>query len=140
LRILQETQAEEISNKFSNLKKEEKNRAKKIQDVEKTIQTLQADLEKPVEVENMADVDDEIVRLFTSYICIFPTLEQRRLNQGHSRTNERQFDLKEQQRRLVEDESRAKAEIAEGERAYAVFCFPIFAHLRHFLPIQIEAA
>jgi hypothetical protein len=75
LRIPQETQAEEISNKFSNLKKEEKNRAKKIQDVEKTIQTLQADLEKPVEVENMTDVDDEIVRLFTSYICIFPTLE-----------------------------------------------------------------
>jgi hypothetical protein len=66
VRIPQEIQAEEIANKLSNLKKEEKNRAKKIQDVEKTIQTLQADLEKPVKVENMADVDQEIVRFFTS--------------------------------------------------------------------------
>ena len=66
MRIPQEIQAEEIANKLSNLKKEEKNRAKKIQDVEKTIQTLQADLEKPVKVENMADVDQEIVRFFTS--------------------------------------------------------------------------
>jgi hypothetical protein len=64
MRIPQETQAEEISNKLSNLKKEEKNRAKKIQEVEKTVQTLQADLEKPVKVENMADVDEEIVRLY----------------------------------------------------------------------------
>ena len=35
-------------------------------------------------------------------------------------TRDRQFDLKEQQRRLVEDESRANAEVAEGERMYAM--------------------
>lgn len=51
----------------------------------------------------------------------FQTSRQRRLNQRHNGTRERQIDLKEQQRRLVEDESRAKAEVAEGERAYAIF-------------------
>lgn len=61
IRIPQETQAEDISNKLSNLKKEEKNRAKKIQDVEKTVQKLQADLERPVEVESMTEVDEETV-------------------------------------------------------------------------------
>jgi len=54
----------------------------------------------------------------------FQTSGQRRLNQRHNGTRERQIDLKEQQRRLVEDESRAKAEVAEGERAYALF-FPV---------------
>ena len=58
----------------------------------------------------------------------FQTLGQRRLNQSHNSTRERQVDLKEKQRRLVEDESRAKAEVAEGERAYAsrsLFWFPL---------------
>jgi structural maintenance of chromosomes protein 5 len=50
----------------------------------------------------------------------FQTSRQRHLNQRHNSTRERQIDLKEQQRRLVEDESRAKAEVAEGERAYAI--------------------
>ena len=61
IRIPQETQAEDISNKLSNLKKEEKNRAKKIQDVEKTVQKLQTDLERPVEVESMTEVDRKSV-------------------------------------------------------------------------------
>jgi hypothetical protein len=69
--IPQESQAEETSNKLSNLKKEEKNRAKKIQDMERAISMLQADLEKPVEVESMAAVDEEIVRLFTSWVVSF---------------------------------------------------------------------
>lgn len=63
---MQESRAEEISNKLSNLKKEEKNRAKKIQEVERTIQKLQEDLEKPVQIENMTEIDDEIVRLRAS--------------------------------------------------------------------------
>jgi hypothetical protein len=67
---------------------------------------------------------------------IFPTSGKRRLNQGHSRTLERQFDLKEQQRRLVDDESRAKAEIAEGERAYA---FPFSVPLTSiFTPLRLK--
>ncbi|KAH9983439.1 hypothetical protein BJV74DRAFT_797421 [Russula compacta] len=96
----QESRAEEISNRLSNLKKEEKDRAKKIHDVERVVQTLQAELEKPIKVENMTDIDEEM----------------RRLNQSHNGTRERQLDLKEQQRRLVEDESRANAEVSEGER------------------------
>lgn len=122
--MMQETRAEDISNKLSNLKKEEKSRAKKIQEVERAIQNLQADLTKPIDVENMTQIDDETVRLCPFRKCAFPDFQtsvQRRLNQRHNGTRERQIDLKEQQRRLVEDESRAKAEVAEGERAYALF-------------------
>jgi hypothetical protein len=50
-------------------------------------------------------------------------LGQRRLNQSHDNTRDRQFDLKEQQRRLVDDESRANAEVAEGESAYVMTYF-----------------
>ncbi|KAI0287939.1 hypothetical protein B0F90DRAFT_1827934 [Multifurca ochricompacta] len=94
-----ETQAEEISNKLSNLKKEEKSRAKRVQELEKGVQMLQADLAKPLEVEDIAAIDEDI----------------RRLNQSQNDTRKRQFDLKEQQKRLVEDESRTRAEINEGE-------------------------
>jgi len=48
------------------------------------------------------------------------TLGQRRLNETHNNTLDRQFDLKEQQRRLVDDESRATAEVSGGESAYAL--------------------
>lgn len=96
-----EARAEEISNSLLNLKKEEKNRAKKIQDIERLVQTLQADLAEPIQVEDMSEIDEEI----------------HRLNQSHNNTRDRQFDLKEQQRRLVDDESRANAEVAEGESA-----------------------
>ncbi|KAH9016086.1 P-loop containing nucleoside triphosphate hydrolase protein [Lactarius hengduanensis] len=52
------------------------------------------DLEKPRDVESMEDLEEE----------------GRRLAQ-------RQFELREQQQRFIDDESRAKAEITEGERA-----------------------
>jgi len=58
--ITQEARAEEISNSLSNLKKEEKNRAK-IQESERVVQTLQADLAKPIPVEDMPEIDEEIV-------------------------------------------------------------------------------
>lgn len=61
----QETRAEEISNRLSNLKKEEKDRAKKIHDVERVVQTLQAELEKPIKAENMTDIDEEMVCFFS---------------------------------------------------------------------------
>ena len=70
----QESRAEEISNKLSNLKREEKNRAKKIQDVERTIQNVQADLAKPIQVESMTEIDDEMVRLCPFVECTFPNL------------------------------------------------------------------
>lgn len=59
--ITQETRAEEISNSLSNLKKEEKNRAKKIQDIEQLVQKIQADLAKPVQVEDMSEIEEESV-------------------------------------------------------------------------------
>jgi len=59
--ITQEARAEEISNSLSNLKKEEKTRAKKIQEIERLVQTLQADLAEPVQIEDMSEIDDEMV-------------------------------------------------------------------------------
>jgi hypothetical protein len=129
-RSSQESQAEDISNKLSNLKKEEKSRAKKIQEIEQSIQKLQAELAKPLQVENMSEIDEEIVRPFPFAGCALPDFSgQRRLNQGHSGTRTRQEDLKEQQRRLVEDQSRANAEIAEGERAYAIHYYGFVASI-----------
>jgi len=116
----QEARAEEISNSLSSLKKDEKNRAKKIQEVERTIQKLQGELEKPIQVENMSKIDEEMVRSSLLTGCIFQTSRQNRLNQSNKAVRDRQFDLKEQQRRLVEDQSRANADVAEGERGYAV--------------------
>ncbi len=56
---------------------------------------------------------------------------QRRIDQSHNGTQDRQLDLKEQQRRLVEDESRAKAEVNEREIEYVVpyHLFDYFHHL-----------
>ncbi|KAI9462755.1 P-loop containing nucleoside triphosphate hydrolase protein [Russula earlei] len=92
---------EENEEMLSNLKKEEKNRSKKIQEVEGKVQALRADLAQPIPVERMAEIDEEI----------------HRLNQSNKDTRERQFDLKQQQKRLIDDQSRANAEVAEGERA-----------------------
>ena len=118
--IVQETRAEEISNSLSNLKKEEKNRAKKIQDIEQLVQKLQVDLAKPAQVENTSEIEEESVCFPPFATAPSLTSGQRRLNQTHNGTRDRQFDLKEQQRQLVEDESRANAEVAEGERMYAL--------------------
>lgn len=46
---------------------------------------------------------------------------QRRLAQSGSGTRQRVYELREQQQRYIDDESRAKAEISEGERAYVLF-------------------
>jgi len=62
--FLKDTQAEEISNKLSNLKTAERTRARKIQDMESNIRKLQAELE-PRDVENNDDIEEEIVRSFT---------------------------------------------------------------------------
>jgi hypothetical protein len=59
--VTQETRAEDISNNLSNLKKEEKSRARKIQEFERLVQTLQADLAKPIKVEDISEIDGEIV-------------------------------------------------------------------------------
>ena len=57
----------------------------------------------------------------------YKLLGQRRLNQSHNNTRDRQIDLKEQQRRLVEDDSRASAEVAECESAYAIAHYLVLA-------------
>lgn len=64
LAFLKDTQAEEISNKLSNLRTAEKTRARKIQDIEANIRKMQAEM-APRDVENMEDIEEEIVRSFT---------------------------------------------------------------------------
>jgi hypothetical protein len=56
---------------------------------------------------------------------------QRRLNQSNGETRRRQFDLREQQQRFIDDESRAKAEISEGERAYVLFPYPFASVIKN---------
>jgi hypothetical protein len=48
---------------------------------------------------------------------------QRSLNQSNSATRQRMYELREQQQRFIDDESRAKAEINEGESAYVLFSY-----------------
>ena len=55
---------------------------------------------------------------------------QRGLNQSNNGTRQRQFELREQQQRFIEDESRAKAEITEGERAYVLFPYHLLPSLK----------
>lgn len=84
--ITQESRAEEISNSLSNLKKEEKSRAKKIQEIDRLVQTLEADLAEPIEVEDMPEIDEEIVCfLFSNCTLIdFGTASPQSKPQQHS--------------------------------------------------------
>ncbi|KAN0134136.1 hypothetical protein V8E53_004519 [Lactarius tabidus] len=95
-----DTQAEEISNELSNLKSAENPRAKKLRDTEANILRTKAEL-APRDVESIEDIEEE----------------SRRLSQSSSGIRQRQYELREQQQRFIEDESRAKAEITEGEKA-----------------------
>jgi hypothetical protein len=51
-----------VTDKLQNLKKEEKARIKKIKTLETEIAKIKSDLEKPVETENMDDLNAELVR------------------------------------------------------------------------------
>jgi hypothetical protein len=42
-------------------KKEEKIRAKKVQETERLVQTLHADLAEPIQIEDMSEIDEEMV-------------------------------------------------------------------------------
>jgi hypothetical protein len=65
--ICKDTQAEEISNKLSNLKSAENARAKKIRDTEANILRTKAEL-APRDVESIEDIEEESVR---SLLTIF---------------------------------------------------------------------
>lgn len=69
--ITQEMRAEEISCSLSNLKKEEKSRAKKIQDIERQVQVLHADLANPIQVEDMSEIDEEMACFSPFATCTF---------------------------------------------------------------------
>jgi hypothetical protein len=56
-----------VIDKLQNLKRDEKARVKKIKALETEIGKIKLDLEKPVETENMDDINTELVR-FTRYL------------------------------------------------------------------------
>ena len=66
----QDTDAEELIVKLQNLKKQEKTRVKKIKLLETEINKIKTELEKPVEAENMDDLNAELVRFRTRLIGV----------------------------------------------------------------------
>lgn len=55
--------AQTIQRELSSLKKEEKARVRKIQDLEKQIRHLQQSIDNPPDVENMDAIQEQIVRI-----------------------------------------------------------------------------
>ena len=72
----QENEAEEITNKLDGLKRAEKDRAKKIKDLENQIKKIQDEIDNPPEVEDLQAINNEIVRcdLSTSRLMTLPLI------------------------------------------------------------------
>ncbi|KAI0058575.1 P-loop containing nucleoside triphosphate hydrolase protein [Artomyces pyxidatus] len=92
---------EDIQTKLTNIKRNERARLQKIQNLEKQIEDQQRQLDQPVKLEKIEDIQEEL----------------RLLNQEGAKTRQRQDELHERQLRNVEETSRADAEIKEGNRA-----------------------
>ncbi|TFY82531.1 hypothetical protein EWM64_g1483 [Hericium alpestre] len=94
-------EAEELDTKLSNIKKEEKARAKKIIDTEKRIADMKRDRERTVKLEDPDDLQ----------------LEHRNVEASGQGLRDRQTDLQFRQRKNVEDMSNAQSRIDAGERS-----------------------
>jgi hypothetical protein len=57
-----ESEAEDVTIKLQDLKKNEKDRLKRIKALETEIAKITSELEKPVETEKMEDINDDLVR------------------------------------------------------------------------------
>ena len=62
LTALQENEAEEVANKLDGLKRAERDRAKKIKDLENQIRKMQHEVDDPPEVEDLEPINNQIVR------------------------------------------------------------------------------
>ena len=61
LTVLQENEAEGVANKLDGLKRAEKDRAKKIKDIENQIRKMQHEIDNPPEVEDLEPINNQIV-------------------------------------------------------------------------------
>lgn len=64
LNSLQENDAEDITNRLDGLKRAEKDRAKKIKDLENQIRKMQNEIDDPPELEDLQAINNAIVRYY----------------------------------------------------------------------------
>lgn len=62
LNVLQENEAEEVTNRLDGLKRAEKDRAKKIKDLENQVRKMQNEIDNPPEMEDLEAINNAIVR------------------------------------------------------------------------------
>ncbi|THH15953.1 hypothetical protein EW146_g4614 [Bondarzewia mesenterica] len=108
-----ENEADSVSTQLSNLKKNEKDRMRKIRELDGRIKDMQHQLDNPVKTEPMDDVLAEI----------------RQLQQANQGIRQRQTDLQERQVRNVENSSKANAELQQGKTEHVS---RLFSFIRPF--------
>ncbi|KAG6373746.1 hypothetical protein JVT61DRAFT_5888 [Boletus reticuloceps] len=93
-----ENEAEDFTNKLDGLKRAEKDRAKKIKDLENQIRKMQNDIDNPPEVEDLEPINNEI----------------RQLNMDHNHTKFRMEELQDRQKTNIDASAAQKAKIDEA--------------------------
>ncbi|KAI6127379.1 hypothetical protein EDD16DRAFT_283257 [Pisolithus croceorrhizus] len=94
-----ENVAEDITGKLDGLKRSEKDRLKKMKDLQSQMKKFQYELDNPPELEDIQDITSEL----------------RRLNAEHSQTRDRMEDLQERQKANVEASAAEKVKIANAQ-------------------------
>jgi hypothetical protein len=124
----QDTEADDLTLKLENLKKDEKNRVKRIKVLENEVTKMTSELEKPVKTEKMEDV-------VTAQVCLtwatrlldihnFALL-QRELNLERHEVVKRHEDLQDRQKTNVNETSKHKIEIDARLKEYVTSPPPI---------------
>ncbi|KAH7912946.1 hypothetical protein BJ138DRAFT_1147123 [Hygrophoropsis aurantiaca] len=90
-----EADAEEITNKLDGLKKAEKDRARKIKELQGQVDRWQRDLDNPPDLEDLQEITDEM----------------RKLNAEHNVTRSRMDELQERQKANIDASGRQKQQI-----------------------------
>ncbi|KAI9574324.1 P-loop containing nucleoside triphosphate hydrolase protein [Boletus coccyginus] len=93
-----ENDAEEITNTLDGSKRAEKDRVKKIKDLENQIRKMQNEIDDPPEVEDLQTINNEI----------------RQLNTDHNRTKIRMEQLQERQKANIDASAAQKVKIDEA--------------------------
>lgn len=94
-------EADIVSQRLSSLKKNEKDRLRKIQELERRMNEMEQQLDNPVKTEPMENI----------------TVEARQLQQAGNGIRQRQADLQFRQRANVQETSRAESELQQGRNA-----------------------
>ena len=115
----QESQAEDLKNKLDNLKKTEKNRLKKIENLEKEIARIQHQIDNPPEFEDVNALNSEIVShtAYEYWQYLKCSFQNEIKNEGRDVTS-RQEELQHQQREIVNEQSQHKRSVEEFSRRF----------------------